>query len=257
MGRAEIARYLADIRPWEDPVSIRAGIRPDRRPWYARGDVRAGVPTFEALYHFIDKARSEAFYRLDSLDYGNEHSPDPDWPEEELVEFDRCHLRWKLAKQSLEEALLNRLKSGELQARGFSSTAPLDGPRQLIAAERWRDLRLDLKTSSAVGAGLTVTQILITERPASPTIVRTSSRVPADTVRKWYLGWISKNEAKGHAPARDEDEAAARLKFGDKVTRKVLRTLRHELAPASWTKRGRRSGARNRKGRDDSDASDA
>lgn len=246
MGRAEIARYLADIRPWEDPELIRAGIRPDRRPWYAKGDVKQGVPAYEALYHHVDQIRAERLYELDLSGHGDGDNRDPAWPAEELRDFDSKHQHWKLVMDSLEEDLLDRLLAGDLLARGFNSAAPLDGQRQLIAPERWRDLILDIKESSAEGPGLAVTQILISSRLVKPKDTRTSIRATNALLRKWYIDWITRNTAKGLRPSREDDEAAARTKFGLRVTRTVLRSLRKELAPEYWRKRGRPSTFRNK-----------
>lgn len=257
MGRAEIARYLADILPWEDPELIRAGIRPERRPWYAQGDVKRGVPAYEALYHHVDQIRAERFYELDLSGYSDEDNRDPAWPADELRDFDSKHQHWKLVMDSLEEDLLHRLLAGDLQARGFNSAAPLDGQRQLIAPERWRDLTLDIKESSAEGPGLAVTQILITKRASSSPNKRTHLRATPDALRKWYFGWISQKETEGLIPTRNEDLLAAKAKFDDKIISKMTRALRRDLAPAIWTQKGRRTGIKNQKGRDATDADDA
>lgn len=251
MGRRQIERYLADLRPWEDPEEIRRGIRPDRRPWYARGDVKAGVPTAETFYHHIDREQAARYFALDLMGYGDQGNRDEDWPEEELIRYDSEHWEFKRLKTSLKERLERKLRGGDLLARGFSSNAALDSPRQVIAPERWKDLDLDVKASTATGPNLTITQILIfrplqqlPEMPAKRSIGRT----PPDQTRAWYVKWISANEASGTVPTRDKDEAAARAEFGDKVTRSTLRALRRELAPASWTMRGRRREASNREG---------
>ncbi len=248
LGRRQIEQYLADLRPWENAEEIKRGIRPDRRPWYARRDVRKGVPSHEALYHFIDKASAEKFYELDLMGYGNEHNRDPDWPDEELIRFDSEHYHWKLLKEQLEEKLERKLRNGDLLARGFSSNAALDSPRQAIAPERWNDLDLDSKTSTATGPNLTITQILVFGKPSESPGKRSNLRVPRDAIRAWYVGWVAANDGKGTAPTRDEDEAAARTEFGERVTRNILRALRRELAPARWTMRGRRREVPNRKG---------
>lgn len=256
MGRAEIEQYLADILPWEDPELIRKGIRPDRRPWYAQGDVKRGLPAYEALYHHVDEIRAERFYELDLSGYGDENNRDPGWPDHELRAFDSKHRDWRLLMDSLEEDLLNRLLAGDLQARGFNSAAPLDSERQLIAAERWRDLTLNVKESTAVGPGLAVTQILIAEQASSSPNKRTNLRATTNELRKWYIAWIAQNEAEGLIPTRNEDFSAVKAKFGDKITSIKTRALRRELAPAKWTRKGRRTGIKNQKGRDATDADD-
>lgn len=239
MSRFEIEQHLATIHPWEDETLIRAGIRPDRRPWYAKGDVRSGVPAFEALYHFVDEERAKTLYELE-LSYSDVSDRDPDWPDEELDDFDKKHRYWKRFRESLERDLYWSLRDGKLQARGFSNTAPLDSPRQLIAPERWKDLTLDIKESSAEGPGLVVTQILITRPQTTRAKVRTSIRPAAEALRKWYAAWIDSSVARGKTPTRDEDYLAARKRFGDSVTREPLRILRQELAPEAWKKKGRR-----------------
>ncbi len=251
MGRRQIERYLADLRPWEDPEEIGKGIKPDRRPWYARGDVKAGVPAVEAFYHHIDGKQAARYFALDLMGYGDEANRDDEWPAEELVRYDSEHREYKRLKMSLEERLEKKLKDGDLQARGFSSNAALDSSRQSIAPERWKDLDLDVKTSTATSPNLTITQILIfrpLQQPPEMPAKRSIGRTPPDQVRVWYLKWLATNVARGTGPKRKNDEAAARAVFGDKVTRDTIRALRRELAPASWTKRGRRPMSPKREG---------
>ena len=239
MSRSEIEQHLATRRPWENEALIRAGIRPERRPWYAQGDAKSGVPAFEAFYHFVDPTRAKTLYALD-VSYNDVNDRNPDWPDEELIDYDQKHGHWKQVKETLERDLYWDLRNGKLQARGFSNTAPLDSPRQLIAPERWIDLTLDVKESSAQGPGLVVTQILITRPPTTRVEARTSIRPAAQKLRKWYVDWINNNVARGKIPTREEDYSAARKRFGDTATREPLRILRQELAPEEWKKRGRR-----------------
>ncbi|MER8441499.1 hypothetical protein NKH36_34290, partial [Mesorhizobium sp. M1312] len=90
---------------------------------------------------------------------------------------------------SLNAELLGKLRRGELVAYGYSNQAPLDAPRRLIAAERWQELELDAKSSTASGPGIEVTQLRI-YLPGSagrrrPDPARKSHSPSA--LRKWYV----------------------------------------------------------------------
>ena len=60
-------------------------------------------------------------------------------------------------------------------------------------------------------------------------------------VRGWYEGtYIPECQAADKRPSEEEDWAAAKLKFGDKVRRDQIRNIRRDLAPEDWRKQGRR-----------------
>jgi hypothetical protein len=70
---------------------------------------------------------------------------------------------------------------------------------------------------------------------------RAPSRFSVGSLRKWYVSeWIPSHESDTAIPSRDEDVRAAKARFGPCVSRDTVWQLRRELAPKSWTKRGRR-----------------
>jgi hypothetical protein len=69
---------------------------------------------------------------------------------------------------------------------------------------------------------------------------RTAGTVSKQRVKDWYSRWVADNEARGVIPPRDEDWEAAKAELGDGVPRDLVRSLRREIAPASWQQRGRR-----------------
>lgn len=241
LAKKNVDSKVEGMRPWDDPKAIAQGIMPDRRPWYAQLEPAEGVPAWEALYHFIDADRSERFYRLDLMGYGDEGNRHPDWPDEELADFNSKHFHWKMEKAEFEHLLYWRLRKGKLIARGFSSTSALDAPRQEIAGERWADLELDIRKSKASGPGIDMTQILVFD-PSRLKKRSTKSmvRVSAARLRAWYNKRITEFSCLGKTPSREDDDKAARKMFGKSVSRSPVRTLRRELAPQSWTQKGRR-----------------
>ena len=69
---------------------------------------------------------------------------------------------------------------------------------------------------------------------------RRSGKFSPIRLRQWYEEWIVTNETTSNQPSRDEDWTAAKLELGDGVPRDAVWELRRELAPDSWTKKGRR-----------------
>lgn len=237
LAKKSVGLKVEGMRPWDDPEAI----IPDQRPWYAQLEPAEGVPVWESLYHFIDADRSERFYLLDLMGYGDEANRNRDWPDEELADFNSKHFHWNIEKDEFEHLLYLQLRNGQLIARGFSSTSALDAPRQVVAPERWVDLELDIKNSRASGPGVEITQLLVFDsfqsvaKPAKSMV-----RTPCSKLRDWYSKWIVKCQLNGKIPTRDEDYRAAQEVFKDRVVRRPVWALRRELAPHSWTQKGRR-----------------
>ncbi len=225
-------------------------------PWYERGNPRTGVPVPESFYHFIDKSKGKRYFELHQKGFSDPAKRDLCVTKDELIAFAEGRNEWTKLRSELEPELLRRLKSGELLARGINSTAPLDNGRQVIAPERWLDLCLSGRESSATGTSVYVTHILITRKTSMRSQAQAVVRVRANELRTWYKDRLAIYQARGQISTRDEDYEAAKKRFGKSVTRKAVRALRKELAPVEWTERGRRKGVRNRKGRDASDAND-
>jgi hypothetical protein len=66
-------------------------------------------------------------------------------------------------------------------------------------------------------------------------------KAPDAEVREWYKGtYIPDCQTAGDRPSEERDQAAAKLKFGDKVRRDQIRDIRRDFAPEDWRKQGRR-----------------
>jgi hypothetical protein len=63
----------------------------------------------------------------------------------------------------------------------------------------------------------------------------------AARLEEWYRTWIKRNESEeGKIPTREQDWEAAKSEVSPNIPRDAVRRLRQQLAPDSWTKRGRR-----------------
>ena len=154
-------------------------------------------------------------------------------------------LRYLSLREKLESEILERLRQGQLVATGYDSRAALDAPPITIPADRWRVLTPDFNKSSATAVGFTVVGILVFEGETQkkPKPNRSAGRLAPARLREWYRSWIDQNTCMGTIPSRDEDWAAAKQALGESVPRDAVRTLREELAPAHWRKKGRRKSA--------------
>ncbi len=80
------------------------------------------------------------------------------------------------------------------------------------------------------------------ERALSGKSTKATTFFSGGKLRKWYAEeWVPKNKADEAIPSREQELKAAKQACGDGVTRQAIRTLRKELAPESWRKRGRRT----------------
>jgi hypothetical protein len=212
----------------------------DDRPIWEKSDPAAGLSTWDALFHFVDRERAERLYELDLGGYGDPSVIDPLWWPEEQEEFNAGARELRRLQTDLESRLVRMLASGELIAKGFSNQTPLDGDRRHVNRERWLDLDLDLKESIATGPGIAITQILIfaasgpkADEPAKP------AAFSAAALRRWYLDRIAACDAEGRQPSREDDYRDANAAFG-RVPKRQVEAIRRELAPEAWTKKGRR-----------------
>ena len=61
-------------------------------------------------------------------------------------------------------------------------------------------------------------------------------------IKKWYVDtWLPECQRTGRTPSREDDLEAARAEFGNfRKARDFMRVLRRELAPSTWSSKGRR-----------------
>ncbi|WP_210526928.1 hypothetical protein [Rubellimicrobium arenae] len=203
---------------------------------------QSGLEAWDALYHFADKDLAVELYTTERVAYGIGGYVDPYWFPGERKEFERASAVWHALLTTLTSKLITRLLAGELEARGYSSHSSLDGPRVVIGADRWRDLTLDIRHSSATGPGLAITQILIfLMKDDQPPVASPKRKAyPAKLLREWYCNYVKECQSSGRIPSRDDDLRDARAAFGEGVPRQAVRELRIQYAPSPWKRRGRR-----------------
>lgn len=227
-------------RPW---LTDGKGPVLPRQPW-RRPNATAGLHLRDALFHYGPESLAESVWRIELCGF---HEPymlvgDDGWPIDpaELSEHRLAHFRWERQRRELEAALVDRLRSGDVYATGFSPLAPIDQPAARIAADRWRVLRPDFARSQATGPGGPIEGILVFPGGGEESCTGSQGRYSRTALHDWYRGRVAELVAAGLEPSRDEDWEAAKAEFGPKVTREVVRALRRELAPASWRRFGRR-----------------
>ncbi|QDY99051.1 hypothetical protein FQ775_00950 [Nitratireductor mangrovi] len=228
-------------KPWVADESEDEFFERDPRPIWERMDPADGVPPWEALFHFVRPRLAEMAYELDLAGYGDEANIDPMWDAAETLEFQRNHARFRLRLLDLRAELLGKLLRGEVIARGYSSQAPLDAPRQAIRADRWRDLEIDIRRATASGPGVEVTQILIF--PAHVEAGDEKDRAKgfsSSALRKWYNNRVEQCASSGRQPSREEDHQEANEAFHGAIPKRAVEALRRELAPEAWKRKGRR-----------------
>ena len=179
IGSVETAQDQANLRSEQKEVPDKARISHDRRPWFQRGNPKEGVPVPESFYHVIDKPKGKRYFELHQKGFSDPAKRDLCVTREELLAFGEGRNEWTKLSSELEPELLRRLKSGELLARGINTTASLDSGRQVIEPERWLDLCLHSRESSATGSVVYVTHILITRRPSRRSEAQVVVRVRA------------------------------------------------------------------------------
>lgn len=201
-------------------------------PW-ENVDPKKGLSTWMALYHFVDPVRAVKIY-----DYAAHHPhADPDT----TSAIGMFRIRGGIdGYHGAKTELIEKLKSGELVARGFVSSAPPDAPRQAIHKDRWADLDLNIRTSEARATGLVVSQILVFASDAqSPAFAAARKQYVPATLRHWYLKRVEDLTAANERSSREQDYVAALTAFAGNVPRRKVEALRRELAPASWKLGGR------------------
>lgn len=230
-------------RPWLDDDDDEFFPDPDSRPAWEKRDPASGLSTWDALYHFIDSRMATELYELDLSGYGDEANIDPGWWPDERRDFDLNNFRYRDRLRELQARLWGKLLRGELIAYGYSNQAPLDAPRRAIIAERWEDLVLAARESTASGNGIEVTQIRVflpgsSGMDGAPRARKSYARTE---LRKWYLDRIGDCAKSGRLPSRDDDYREANARFGGSVPKRAVQELRRELAPESWKRKGRRA----------------
>ena len=227
---------------WEIDEDDNEEAEPDLRPAWELQDPRQGLDPWDALYHFVDKVRATEVYLPEKISYEVEGFDDPMWSAEERQEHERASAIWRSKLSDLTYKLRQKLIRGEVVARGYSNQSPIDGPKQTIAPERWHDLELILGDSAASGPGLEITQVQIFPATNDQTRVSTpQSKGPASAaLRRWYVKRVEACRKSGRMPTREDDYREANEAFPGNVPRRRIEALRRELAPSSWTRKGRR-----------------
>ena len=220
-------RYLASaqVAPWE-------GL-----------DLEKGVNCWFALFHFVDAAKARTLYDLEVMGYSDNSLLSAAASEDEQVEFRVNAARRQNLENELTDELFRMLRSCKLVAKGLSSTGPLDAIRREIHPDRWEDLDLNVRESKASGQGLDVSSILIFNLPNLIDIAsRKDARVPEALVRKWYQKRADEWPKDQKHPSCKQDVAAAKMEFLGKkgVTKRLIESIRGELAPEEWVLPGRR-----------------
>lgn len=229
-------------RPWLSEAEDDLGDSPfDSRPPWEKLNPAAGVPAWEALFHFVDQRRAADLFELDLCGYGDLSNVDPAWWPDERREFEIHNGRHYLGLLDLRAELWGKLLRGELIAYGFSNQAPLDAPRRPIAAERWHDLVIDVRNSTASGPGIEITQIRIHRPGAAVSLEASGKRYSPVALRQWYIDRIRTCDQAGRMPSREDDYQEANARFDGTVPKRAVESLRRELAPEKWTRKGRRT----------------
>jgi hypothetical protein len=87
--------------------------------------------------------------------------------------LDRRDQAWR----ELQRDFLGRLRSGELVATGYEEPLSLGSERRPVPAALWRSLRPNFKNSTATGAGLKLTGILVQTAEDAPAPVSSTDQI--------------------------------------------------------------------------------
>jgi hypothetical protein len=87
--------------------------------------------------------------------------------------LDRRDQAWR----ELQQDFLGRLRSGELVATGYEEPLSLGIERRPVPADVWRSLRPNFKNSTATGAGLKLTGILVHTAEDAPAPVSSTDQI--------------------------------------------------------------------------------
>jgi hypothetical protein len=227
-----------ETAPWAEFLTQKK----DPRPVWRRVDVEAGLPLWEAMLYYGNQADAEVVSTLSFQGFGDP----PYMPEDEMPEIERKEYRmnsWILSDRRfrMEADFTWMLRRGEVIATGYSHNSSLDMPATTIIPDRWRLLEPNFTDSSASGPGGEIAGILVFARPKPKSQnLTTLTAFSSAKLREWYTRYVATNEENRTFPSRDDDLAAAKARFGNKIPRSALRQLRKELAPKTWTQRGRR-----------------
>lgn len=196
------------------------------------------------MLYYDQENLADLFIELDALGYGGDPPPTvrlDGWPTEASVlsDFRVKSRQLREARARLEYCLVEKLVTGKLVARGYSSQAAPDEPAKNIVADLWRALVPDFDRSEASGTGHTIVGVLVFREPLQRA-QRSKARFALAAVRSWYEKRVKLFTKEGEVSSRDEDLEAAKQEFGSEIPRDIIRSLRRELAPPEWTRLGRR-----------------
>lgn len=221
----------------------------DQRRLWLEVHPKAGLTLRQAMFFYDEEGLTERFLELEADGFGGDPPcivGDDGWPTDEAIlsAFRIGSRSLTDARLRLEYCLVEKLVTGRLVATGFGPHSAIDQPATPIAADRWRVLKPDFERSQATALGVTIDGILVFGAPPERDAeAQQPARFSQAALRAWYERRVAAHEATGSMPSRDEDVEAARQEFGPRVPREAIRSLRRDLAPAAWTRFGRRKGS--------------
>jgi hypothetical protein len=145
-----------------------------------------GLPLSDAIRRFADPDKWRRYdqaataaggrVRTRLMSVGGE--PIAGWGAAEQARHDNHLLdRRDQAWRELQQDFLGRLRSGELVATGYEEPLSLGIERRPVPADVWRSLRPNFKNSTATGAGLKLTGILVHTAEDAPAPVSSTNQI--------------------------------------------------------------------------------
>jgi hypothetical protein len=160
--------------------------------------------------------------------------------EEGPIDFDRWEKEWNW---QLDNALSEARRCGDPQLEQVLRSLDAEWAGFVVAETENR-----ASTPAPVGEDLACPADLLCAEASAATdeaspFGRTPSRFSRTALAEWYASYVARCTASGARPSRNEDCAAAKAEFGDGIPRASVRSLRRDIAPATWHQKGRRKAA--------------
>lgn len=194
----------------------------------------------EALHEFSDE---EAVDQLDELiaekgELWRERILTPVISVWETIADRKRDVDSEALRNALFDPFIERIESKELVCSGLIDTTPPNIERQKIPAERIRKYKLDFWNCVATRRedNVTLTHVEIESKSAG----RSAKRVSRRELEAWYSAYLEGIKAAAGRSNREMDIAAAKDKFGARVTHTMVEDLRREVVDETWRKGGRR-----------------
>ncbi len=129
--------------------------------------------------------------------------------------------------------VLEELRTGELIACGIEPGNELRAKRTDVPPNSWNSLTPDFASSRIFGLDqkLVASNVLVRRHTGDQSAKRAAVRVPTGILKDWFNNDYAPQFDQGRIPTMKEAEAAAKAKFGDRVTRRPVLAL-HK---AKWT----------------------